>query len=206
MAIRIPSAPVLPLILMMLLFPSGYAASATPGVGFEHARLPNGTEVGIWYPSQGQAVRQRLGPYEQEVVPEKVPVGERLPLVVMSHGTGGSFAGHLDTAGALARGGFVVAALTHPGDNWRDQSGATRVEDRPGALEGLIGFMLDTWHLHRLVDPARVGAFGYSAGGFTVLAAAGGRPALSRMADHCVGHPAFFDCALLRSHPGPPGG
>ena len=34
-----------------------------------------------------------------------------LPLVVMSHGTGGSFLGHFDTAMALADAGFVVVAM-----------------------------------------------------------------------------------------------
>ncbi len=171
-------------------------------VGFQHTRMADGTEVGIWYPARGTAVHQRLGLYDQEVVPGGTPVGSNLPLVVMSHGNGGFFAGHLDTAGALARHGFTVAALTHPGDNWRDQTRATRVEDRPAALRALIGFMLRGWRLHSRIDPARVGAFGFSAGGFTVLAAAGGRPDLSRVAAHCADHPDFYDCRLLDHHPG----
>ncbi len=181
--------------------PARAAAASSAVVGFEHTRLTDGTEVGIWYPAVGRTVLERLGPYEQEVVPEGVPIRPDLPLVVMSHGSGGSFSGHLDTAGVLARNGFVVAALTHPGDNWQDQTRATRVEDRPVALRALISFMLGEWRFHRLVDPTRVGAFGYSAGGFTVLAAAGGKPDLSRMAVHCADHPDFYDCKLLRSHP-----
>jgi predicted dienelactone hydrolase len=58
-------------------------------------------------------------------------VGEHLPLIVMSHGNGGFFGGHADTAQALAQAGFVVAALTHPGDNYKDQSRATAMADRP---------------------------------------------------------------------------
>ena len=195
MAIRILPA------LVLAVWTSLPARAAPTAVGFEHASLADGTEIGIWYPATGTAVHQRLGPYDQDVVPDGTPVGTHQPLVVMSHGTGGSFAGHLDTAAALAEGGFVVAALTHPGDNWRDQSRATRVEDRPAALEGLIDHMLGAWRFHRLLDPARIGAFGFSAGGFTVLAAAGGRPDLSRIADHCAAHPGFYDCQLLRTHP-----
>jgi predicted dienelactone hydrolase len=119
----------------------------------------------------------------------------------MSHGTGGSFAGHYDTAIALAQAGFVVAALTHPGDNYRDQSRATDMQARPVALSHLIGFMLGAWHEHAAIDPARVGAFGFSSGGFTVLAAAGGRPDLARMTAHCAAHPGFFDCGLVKAHP-----
>ncbi|MEJ8630132.1 hypothetical protein P0F65_10380 [Sphingomonas sp. I4] len=87
-----------------------------------------GIEVGVWYPASGTPIHKRFGLYAQAIVPDAgVPAG-RHPLVIISHGTGGDFAGHVDTAVALARAGFIVAALTHPGDNWRDNSRATRIE------------------------------------------------------------------------------
>lgn len=170
-------------------------------VGFERTRTSTGVEVGIWYPSDGTPKRQRLGLYQQDVVEGGRVEHGRHPLVVISHGTGGDFAGHVDTAEALAKAGFVVAALTHPGDNWRDNSRATKIEERPAALSSLISFMLDRWPGRASVDPARVGAFGFSAGGFTVLAAAGGRPDMSRLGGHCADHPTFFVCSLLRAQP-----
>ena len=169
--------------------------------GFQHRVTPDGIEVGVWYPTSGIPVRQRLGLYTQDVVPDaRLPKG-RHPLVVISHGTGGDFAGHVDTAVALARAGFIVAALTHPGDNWRDNSRATRIEGRPPALTATISYMLKAWPGHAAIDPNRVGAFGFSAGGFTVLAAAGGRPDMTRFADHCARHPVFFVCTLLKAQP-----
>src|SRR4051812_25091548 len=48
--------------------------------------------------------------------------GARLPLIVMSPGSGGWFGAHRDTAAALADAGFVVAAIDHPGDNAADRS------------------------------------------------------------------------------------
>src|SRR6202048_3978027 len=42
--------------------------------------------------------------------------GEKLPLIVVSHGRRGNFLGHIDTAQALADAGFIVAAINHPGD------------------------------------------------------------------------------------------
>ena len=170
-------------------------------VGFERTKTSAGVEVGIWYPSAGTPKRQRLGLYQQDVVEGGRVEQGRHPLVVVSHGTGGDFAGHVDTAEALARAGFVVAALTHPGDNWRDNSRATKIEERPSALSSLISFMLDRWPGRAAVDPARVGAFGFSAGGFTVLATAGGRPDMSRLGGHCADHPTFFVCSLLRTQP-----
>ncbi|MBP6878783.1 MAG: prolyl oligopeptidase family serine peptidase [Phenylobacterium sp.] len=127
--------------------------------------------------------------------------GRGLPLVVISHGNGGDFRSHEDTAQALAHAGFVVAALTHTGDNWRDQSRATDVAGRPRQLAVLIDYMLGAWEGRASLDPARVGAFGFSAGGFTVLTAVGGEADLSRIAEHCRANPGFYDCQLIAARP-----
>jgi len=89
--------------------------------GFQEVQVPNPADqpitVGIWYPTVEPAREQRFGIQTQVVAPSGAPVaGEHLPLVVMSHGTGGFYGSHYDTALALARAGFVVAALTHPGE------------------------------------------------------------------------------------------
>lgn len=177
-------------------------AEARPAqAGFERQVTADGTEVGIWYPATGTPVHQRLGLYAQDVVPHAPVPGGKHPLIVISHGTGGDYAGHVDTAVALARAGFIVTALTHPGDNWRDNSRATRIEGRPPALSATISYMLQGWSGRAAIDPDRIGAFGFSAGGFTVLAAAGGRPDMTRFAEHCAKHPTFFVCTLLKSQP-----
>lgn len=123
------------------------------------------------------------------------------PLVVISHGSGGDFQSHRDTAEALARAGFVVASLTHTGDNWRDQSQATNVVQRPRQLSVLIDYMVGRWEGRETIDPDRIGAFGFSFGGFTVLTAAGGEPDMSRIAEHCRARPAFYDCRLMSARP-----
>jgi len=48
--------------------------------------------------------------------------GKNLPLIVISHGHGGSFLGRHDLAEVLADSGFVVAAINHPGDTFSDMS------------------------------------------------------------------------------------
>ncbi|WAC59452.1 alpha/beta hydrolase family protein [Brevundimonas sp. SL130] len=130
--------------------------------------------------------------------------GTRRPLIVISHGNGGDFRSHEATARALAQAGFTVAALTHTGDNWRDQSQATNVAQRPRQLHVLIDYLVKDWTGRDAIDPARVGAFGFSSGGFTVLTAAGGEPDLGRVLDHCRAHPEFYDCGLVSSHGAPP--
>lgn len=190
----------------MLVFLSNPAFAADPhtansAVGFRHLTSADGTEVGIWYPSAGEERDIVLGLYRQQLVSGGPVIGRALPLVVMSHGNGGSFASHADTAKALAQAGFIVAALTHPGDNWKDQSKATDMEGRSIALSRLIDFMLGKWEDHAAIDPGRIGAFGFSSGGFTVLAAAGGVPDFALLADHCAARPENYDCRLLKDHP-----
>jgi predicted dienelactone hydrolase len=104
--------------------------------------------------------------------------------VLISHGTGGSDASHYDTALALAGEGFVVAALTHTGDNYMDQSyigNRKDLTDRPRQVSVVLNYMLTTWIQHERVDAGRVGMFGFSLGGFTTLVESGGIPDLSRM-------------------------
>jgi len=53
-------------------------------------------------------------------VRDRAITGDKLRLVVVSHGRGGDFVGHQDTAEVPADAGFVVAAINHPGDTATD--------------------------------------------------------------------------------------
>ena len=174
---------------------------AFAGVGFQHVTIPdpNGgapMDVGVWYPTGVPVRQQPLELYTQTVAQDGPIKGRGLHLIVMSHGHGGSYAGHYDTAEALAEAGFVAAAVTHNGDSWQDSSRAIHLEDRPRQLEALTDYMLHHWPDRTRLDPAHIGAFGFSAGGFTVLAFAGGEPDLARFGPHCRAHPDFYDCKL----------
>jgi predicted dienelactone hydrolase len=105
-------------------------------------------------------------------------VGQGLPLIVVSHGFGGWFGGHHDTAEALADAGFIVAAISHPGDSSRSdparKSTLPALTDRPADIKRLIDYMLNAWPGAAKIDPNRIGFFGFSRGGFTGLALIGG--------------------------------
>lgn len=186
-------------------------AAAAPALaanaGFTVVQVPDPQgapiTVGIWYPTDAPIKPMALGIADQVTAPGAPLVGDHLPLVVMSHGNGGFFGGHADTAQALAEAGFVVAALTHTGDNYADQSRATDMPNRPRQVSVLISYMLAVSPMHAAIDPERVGAFGFSSGGFTVLVAAGGEPDMTTLAPHCRAHPDFYDCKLAAAHPLP---
>jgi predicted dienelactone hydrolase len=123
-----------------------------------------------------------------------------LPLVVISHGNGGGPFGHADLALALANAGYVVAAPMHTGDNYADQSAVGSpafFSGRTRQLRATVDHMLKTWPAHGQIDPARIGAFGFSMGGFTVLTAVGAQPDLRIVPKHCADAPEFA-CKVLR--------
>ncbi len=123
-------------------------------------------------------------------------------LVVISHGNGGGALGHQDTAEALAGAGFVVAALTHPGDNFRDMSRSLALTDRPPQVSALISYMTGDWPDAASIDSSRIGAFGFSAGGFTVATLAGGESDPRAILDHCAAHPEFLVCTIIAAQGG----
>jgi predicted dienelactone hydrolase len=158
--------------------------------------------IGIWYPSSTAATPLVMG-VNTIVVAVNAPVeGNNLPLIVISHGNGGSYLSHFDTAIALADAGFVVVAVTHTGDNYADQSRATFIMERPRHLSRAIDHMLSTWDGHAAIDPGRIAAFGHSSGGFTVLASIGGLPDFSKIGPLCVQYPGDYACQLIARNGG----
>jgi predicted dienelactone hydrolase len=179
-----------------------FAVSAVE-VGFEEIHIDNDGEpaltVGIWYPTNAQPAEHALGLFTQTVALGAPVVGDGLALVVLSHGGGGSFDSHYDTALALAHAGFVAAAVSHAGDTYDDQSQTLRLWRRPAQLRRLISYMLHEWPNHDRLDDTRVGAFGFSNGGFTVLVAAGGIPDLGKTGPYCRVHPTTDLCSALKA-------
>jgi predicted dienelactone hydrolase/intracellular septation protein A len=183
------------------------AASGDAGaVGFQRAAAPDPEgqplELNIWYPSDAPAKLRPLGLFQQVIAADAPISGSQLPLVVISHGTGGGAETHYDTALALAEAGFIAVAVTHTGDNWRDRAysfTARNFVERARHIKLAIDYLLTAWSGHDHVAAARIGAFGHSAGAFTVLVAIGGNPELARLAAFCREQPDDWGCQRARS-------
>lgn len=136
-------------------------------------------KVAVWTPCADPAQDLQVGPYVLRGRRDCPTVGEHLPLVVISHGHGGSNLGHHDLAEVLADAGFVVAAINHPGDTFSDMSRAADLSEfieRPTDIKRLIDYMLTQAPEAASIDAARIGFFGFSRGGYTGLVLAGGTP------------------------------
>jgi predicted dienelactone hydrolase len=186
-----------------------FVMPACGAVGFQQVSVPDPEgktlAVAVWYPSSDKAASEPLGPFRQVVAANGQVSGESLPLILISHGSGGSLASHYDTAVALADAGFVVAAVTHTGDSYMDQSYAGNrkdLTDRPRQIIVVLNYMLTDWQYHNRVDRARVGMFGFSLGGFTTLVVSGGTPDLGRMTELCTTRPSAPECQFVRERHG----
>ncbi|MCU1454407.1 MAG: phospholipase/Carboxylesterase, partial [Acidimicrobiales bacterium] len=99
------------------------------------------------------------------------------PLVVFSHGTGGSGLNYVNTLRHLAAAGYVVAAPNFPLSRF-DTPGGAVITDGPaqaGDVSFVIGQLLAASRgagaLHGTIDPARIGLGGHSLGAVTVIGA-----------------------------------
>jgi predicted dienelactone hydrolase len=147
-------------------------------------------QAGVWSPCREPPGEVKLRSTTLRATANCAVAGEKLPLVVISHGYRGSFTGHHDIAEALADAGFVVAALNHPvdsgaGDMSRADTFAAFV-DRPADIKRLIDAMLGAWPDRARLDPQAIGLFGFSRGGYTGLVVAGGNPDLRKAKPFCA--------------------
>ena len=153
------------------------------------------TTVALYYPTLATPRAIPMGPFAVDAAIGGKPVDKVKALILLSHGNAGTELGHSALAQALARNGYLVAALRHPGDNWQDQSLLAKsperyFDERPRQASRVIDAILanPAWKDRIETDSQgpRVGALGHSAGGYTVLALAGAVPDLSRMRKHCL--------------------
>ena len=159
-------------------------ATLAQAAGFRFIEVPADADGpalkgAMWYPCSEPPGEIQLGDIAIPGVRDCLINGDKLPLVVVSHGKGGSFVGHHDSAETLGDAGFVAAAINHPGDT---TSGMSRSGDlsvfveRPTDIRRLIDFMLGASPAAPKIDPGRIGLFGFSRGGYTGLVLIGGNP------------------------------
>lgn len=175
----------------------------------------------IWYPTLNpdgakEAITYSLG------LPESVPpflntqegraildaepnvAGGPYPLVVSSHGLGGTYVINNYLHEQLASHGFVVMAFYHPGSNLLDSMAAQTEEQQDAYWESNIDnlvlrpmditYMIDHAEaltataspFAELIDMEHVGVIGYSYGGYTALTVAGGRLDIGSLAEYCA--------------------
>jgi predicted dienelactone hydrolase len=142
----------------------------------------------VWYPAAESAVEVKrfIGPPDAPqfeagmAAPDaelaSAPSKHGWPMVLLSHGTGGSALQMAWLGTALARAGYIAVAVDHPGNNANGKltpEGMALWWERATDVSQVLDGMLADPEFGKKIDQARVGAAGYSLGGYTVLELAG---------------------------------
>jgi predicted dienelactone hydrolase len=140
-----------------------------------------GASIALWllYPTRSLEQLEPFGPFRMRLALNATVEGEELPLVVISHGSGGTPWTHRDLAAHLARSGFLVALLQHPGNHRGDdslQGKVANLQHRPRHVRLAIDAVLGDEIVGKHASPRGVALIGHSMGGYTALAVAGGEP------------------------------
>lgn len=195
------------------------AASDIPIVGMvtrdyaDSARMnwsrtgPRPLRTAIWYPVDAVGERETI--FGLAPAPLFAPVdvagGAKLsekarksPLVVMSHGTGGSAIMMMWLGTYLASHGYIVAAVNHHGNTASEKEPVPQAFllywERARDLKAVIDSLLRDPMFGARIDRHRIGAAGFSLGGYTVIAAAGGRFDQTAFDRFCSSEERDFTC------------
>ena len=149
----------------------------------------------IWYPATANALEAdwefaifKAGRSAHGATMTSSP--PQLPLIVLSHGTGGSAATLAWLGESLAANGYLVAAVNHHGNTSAEAQpslqGTLICWDRPRDLSVLIDRLLADPSWGPRIDASRIGVAGFSIGGYSALASVGVRLSRAQWQRQCT--------------------
>lgn len=160
-------------------------------------------DVALWYPTAQSGTPPSVGDNSvfigTQALRDAQPAPGEHPLLLLSHGYGGSWRNLNWLAQRMAAQGYIVAAVDHPGTTTHNKNAkdAQQLWQRPQDLRRTLDAVLATPALAGQVDSARIAALGHSLGGWTVLELAGARFAAGRFIADCQNHQALSSCKLI---------
>lgn len=184
------------------------AQADTAGLRIMNVALPHHdaeARLAIWYPAEagGTPAIYAENPVFQgvEAVQDAGLAPGRHPVVLFSHGMGGTDRAQAWLGAALARRGAVTIMVNHPGSTWGDFDMArgvahwTRAQDLRAALDAILAMP----QIADSLDASRVTAAGFSYGGWTALSLGGARGNHAGIVATCERMPQMEACDLLLS-------
>lgn len=189
--------------LLLWLLLCGAANAATYRVATHDKVFQTGTRPlasRIYYPTLATGTPQRVGENpvfsDIESQPDAPAASGHFPLIVLSHGSGGNNASQAWLAAALVQQGAVVVATNHPGSTTGNSIPARSAQLwlQTGDISALIDAMTHDPRWRQSINRQAIGVIGHSKGGYSAIAALGGRIRLSDFTLGCRQYPLSPDC------------
>lgn len=161
--------------------------------------------VALAYPSNTPSKQVTFGPFKMELSIGGEIADGKFPLVIVSHGSGGTNLGHRSIAFELVKKGFVVGMPLHPKNNFKDNEAEGTVgnwKNRPQHISASIDAILSTRKVSENIDADKIAVVGHSAGGYTALAVAGGEADTSHIIELCLSNSQINEpfCGLVKEN------
>jgi len=175
---------------------------AQESAGYESSRIYDGDRpihLNLWYPTDQKESPVNYGISAGSAATGAKPVGDGLPVVLLSHGSMGAASNYSWIAESLARHRYVVLGVSHFGESpvfgAQSVNPATvaRFRDRTHDFNVALDWLLTKSRLAGAVDASRISAIGHSSGGATVLMLAGARFSASQISEYCASGAAKVD-------------
>lgn len=153
-------------------------------VGSEQMKIVDKTlnisfPVLIQYPTHEPSTTIAFGPFTMDVSPDAKIIEGQFPLVIISHGNGGSHLVYRTISTHLAKNGYIVAMLEHYGNNRNNNQLENTNENlinRPRHVSLIIDELLSINRFGKSISVNNIAVIGHSMGGYTALVLAGGLP------------------------------
>lgn len=133
----------------------------------------------LQYPTHQPSSPTNFGPYTMDVSVDADIMEGQFPLVIISHGNGGSHLIYRTISTFLVKHGYIVAMPEHFGNNRNNNSLENTVinlQYRPRHISLVIdAVMTGPWYKEHIAA-GKIAVIGHSMGGYTALALAGGIP------------------------------
>lgn len=141
----------------------------------------------VWYPTTAPPSADEAIPFVRIPTARDGAISNgSFPVILFSHGTGG---GRLTVewfCAGLASHGFIVVAVDHFGNTFDNPIPIEFVKfwERPQDLTFVLNQLLTVKEMSSAMDIKRIGVAGFSLGGFTAIALAGGKMDLNALQNY----------------------
>jgi predicted dienelactone hydrolase len=149
-------------------------------------------QLDVWYPAKAAEQAQSYNFGMGSVAKGAAVAGDKLPVVLLSHGSMGAASNYSWIAEPLARHGYVVLGVSHFGESpafgpaTMNPATVAHFGDRTRDINTALDFLITKSAYASHIDPQRLGALGHSSGGATVLMLAGVGFSMADMRAYCV--------------------